>query len=190
MNKFVIISLFAALMFISTNVFAEEEVEKPSWMDFKGFSKEEPKALSFSVLKNEEIIRIGKTLAAESLSFSSTKYMDDLENVKKYYSEKGWNSYMAFLNEFGALDIIREKNYSLTTIPSGDVRINKKGVAGGVYKWILFIPLLGSYADQSTPPEVVSNFNAMIFMQLARTYDTKNDYKVVIERFGFVKTKK
>ena len=87
------------------------------------------------------------TRAAYSLSFES--YEKQLDAVKPYFTESGFEKFKAALKSSGLLDAVIQKKLIMSAIVDGDPVIVKDFMLHGRHNWEVQLPLLVSFESAS-----------------------------------------
>ncbi|MDP9195154.1 MAG: type IVB secretion system apparatus protein IcmL/DotI [Pseudomonadota bacterium] len=103
---------------------------------------------------NEPNIDRGKLVAwankaaTEIMTFGFHDYRQRLtEAGNKYFTQRGWNSFTTALEKSRIIEAVEGSQQVVTAAPQGAAVIVEEGVVGGVYMWVVQIPMIITYTS-------------------------------------------
>ena len=125
---------------------AAPQVESvPDWLKYKPAYQGEENNVANPHRTTDEITAWAQQAAADVLSFNKENLNARMESFKKYFVKQGWLLYISYLKDNKVIDMVNQQGYSVSTIVSQVPEIVNRGASGGVYHWILRMPITVSF---------------------------------------------
>lgn len=77
-----------------------------------------------------------------SSSFNFVSYRSQLQDVSRYFTDRGWNTFKKALEVEGTILAVTQRKWIMTARVSGDITIMQAGLLNGQYAWKFSVPLL------------------------------------------------
>jgi len=120
----------------------------------------------------DEISAWAQQASADVLSFSAENQDAKISSFKKYFTAQGWQLYISYLKDAKILEMVDQAGYSVSTIVSQPPEVVNRGAAGGVYHWIVRMPITISFFKKdpaSEEPKAGPSGKFYLFLDIART---------------------
>lgn len=98
---------------------------------------------------NQSVIQFVRDSLNESFTLDFLNYKKQLEDVRPYFTDKGFSSFLEQLKKSGILDTVTDKRMNLY-ISTGTGILKQKGIANGRYYWIVQVPVEIKLTGQTT----------------------------------------
>ncbi|MDR7926397.1 DotI/IcmL/TraM family protein [Acidithiobacillus thiooxidans] len=122
----------------------------------------------------------------DALSFSALNYRRDLQRARAYFTENGYQGFLAGLKNHGELKAIRDRNLMVSTIPTGPGVVVWQGhLPNGIFAWKVQFPVKMIFRSSSEINEHA--YDATVLIQRAVTL--KNPAAISIQTFYLGATK-
>lgn len=105
--------------------------------------------LSEPLMNHDAILLFATTAAQKSFVLDFNNYRGQLQGVRSYYTNAGYKSFMDSLESSGLISKITTKRMVASAVPVEAPIIEKEGVAGGIYYWIVGMPVAIMLQGQS-----------------------------------------
>ncbi|MDD2748731.1 MAG: DotI/IcmL/TraM family protein [Acidithiobacillus sp.] len=116
----------------------------------------------------------------DALSFSALNYRNDLQRSRAYFTENGYQGFLAGLEKHGELKAIRDRNLMVSTIPTGPGVVVWQGqLPDGIYAWKVQFPVKMIFRSSSQISE--HSYDTTVLIQRAVTL--KNPAAISIQSF-------
>ncbi len=116
----------------------------------------------------------------DALSFSALNYRRDLQRARAYFTENGYQGFLAGLKAHGELKAIRNRNLMVSTIPTGPGVVVWQGhLPNGIFAWKVQFPVKMIFRSSSEINEHA--YDATVLIQRAVTL--KNPAAISIQTF-------
>lgn len=205
MKKLWLYAFAAAFCIVSSAAFAQQKAPPASdeWMEYKSPYVGEQNDLSNPHRTIEEILIWARERGTEVLSFSSDveneimaenakinghdfkpeKMDDKLRRIRGYFTPEGWREYVIYVKQTRLADMVREKDYSVTTIVNGNPSVVDSGTVAGAYHWLVKLPLMITFIirDSMGEPQPAPAADYELVMQVGRNKDTTDLAGIAIE---------
>ncbi|MGM0423239.1 MAG: DotI/IcmL family type IV secretion protein [Pseudomonadota bacterium] len=135
--------LAAALL--SSPALASED--KPAWLQYKGYDKSNTIAKDQAHLSAGEIEDWVRSRTVESLSFHPFSYDSELNDLREYFTDKGWEDYTTYINWVKIPDMVNKKKYSLTSVLEQELNIVSQETIDDYVSWIIKMPVMLSFHE-------------------------------------------
>jgi hypothetical protein len=99
-------------------------------------------SLDQPLLKPKNLIEWTQNSIVKSFDFNFVNYREAFDNIRKYYTENGWNTFHELLSKSKLIDIITSNKYFLSSDVAGDAVILEDGIVNGHHAWRLRIPMV------------------------------------------------
>ena len=158
---------------------------RPSWMEYQTPYVNQDDDISNPHLMMEEITDWAQQRAAEVLSLSPTDYRDKLADFKKYFIEGGWQHYADYIREKKLLSMVTEGGYSSSTIVDNAPEVINHGAVGGVYHWVVKMPITISFfkKDKNGANVTSATGKNFLYMDISRVEKSGEEGVIAIARW-------
>lgn len=198
--------VFAAAFCIASQAALAQQKAPPAsddWMEYKSPYVGEQNDLSNPHRTIEEVLIWAQQRATEVLSFASSienmrladaakengttfngEEMDaKLRRIKGMFTPTGWREYATYVKQSRLADMVREKDYSVTTIVNGNSMVVDSGTVAGAYHWLVKLPVLVTFIIRDTmgEPQPAPAAQFELVMQVGRNPDTTDADGIAIE---------
>jgi hypothetical protein len=142
----------------------------PAWLQYKNPYSGEENDISNPHRTTDEVTAWAQETSADVLSFGPRDYKEKLGGFKKYFVPAGWQLYAAYIKDTKLLDMVTAQGYSVGAIVSNSPDIVNHGPAGGVYHWIVRVPLTLSFfvSDAEGNARTAASGKYILYMDIAR----------------------
>lgn len=106
-------------------------------------------SLSMPVITQRYLLEWSKTVARSVYSLSFNNISSQLAESSQYFTQEGWQSFQAALNESGLVNAIQAKKLILSAVVDGTPVIINQYVQSGRYTWVVQLPLLVTFGSAS-----------------------------------------
>jgi len=134
------------------------------------------------IVNDQSILRWATTAAVSAYTFNFLNYRQQLQTASQYFTEDGWQNYMAKLQQSGNLDSVIKRQLIVTSVPGGAPVIVNEGLLDGRYAWRIQMPLLATY--QSSSQTQYSN-PLLVTILVVRVSTTINTSGVAIAQINY-----
>lgn len=87
--------------------------------------------------------------ATATFTIDFVNYQQTIANLKEYFTESGYNSFLAALTQQGTLTTINEKKLVLTAVAIGTAVITREEAVDDVHTWTVEVPITVNYLSVS-----------------------------------------
>lgn len=115
------------------------------WMSYKDPYTGEQNDIKNSNRTLDEITVWAQGRAAELLSFTPEEFSQKLSSIKTAFVPAGWNEYATYLQTSKMVEMVRDRQYTVTTIVNGDSLILDSRSVAGAFHWIVQMPLMVTF---------------------------------------------
>lgn len=131
-------------------------------------------------LTTNALLQWATEAATASYTFNFVNYRKALQDVRKFFTERGYRNFIAAQQAANNLQAIREKKLVVSAVPTGVPVVLKEGVlATGRYAWQVQVPMLIVY--QSASEEFRQN--VILTLIIVRVPTLESEGGVGIESF-------
>jgi intracellular multiplication protein IcmL len=131
-------------------------------------------------LTTNSLLQWASEAATSAYTFNFVNYRKALQEVRKYFTERGYRNFINALRDANNLQAIRDKKLVVSAVPTGVPVVLKEGVLqNGKYAWQVQVPMLIVY--QSASEEFRQN--VVLNMVIVRVPTLESDGGVGIESF-------
>jgi hypothetical protein len=122
---------------------------------------------------------------ADIMSFASGDYNGKLAQYRRYFTPEGWELYSNYLRDAKLLNIVSEQGYSIGTIVDSVPEIVNQGTSGGVYHWILKMPITISFfnADNVGNIKTGASGKYILYIDVMRIPETNSGENIAINNW-------
>lgn len=93
-------------------------------------------------LSDNAVVAWGVEAATASYTFNFANYREALQNLREYYTQKGFNDMLNALKNSTNLAAVKKKKFVVSAILDGEPKVLKKGVSSkGIYIWQVQVPI-------------------------------------------------
>ena len=149
---------------------AKSKPKLPSWLEYKNPYVGEKDNISKAHRTTEEIASWAQQATADSLSFNKADYKSKLKSFKKYFVQEGWQFYASYLKETKLINMVVDDGYTVSTIVNNFPEITNHGASGGVYHWIVKMPITISFFNTNAQgnPKIVASGKYLLYLDMGR----------------------
>lgn len=115
------------------------------WMSYKDPYTGEQNDIKNSNRTLDEITVWAQGRATELMSFTPQEFSKKLSDIKRMFVPAGWNEYAAYLQSSKMVEMVRDRQYHVTTIVNGDSMILDSRSVAGAFHWIVQLPLMVTF---------------------------------------------
>ena len=115
------------------------------WLKYKDPYVGEQNDIKNSNRTLDEITVWGQSRATELMSFTPEDFSKKLSDFKKMFVPAGWNEYATYLQTSKMVEMVRDRQYTVTTIVNGDSLILDSRSVAGAFHWIVQMPLMVTF---------------------------------------------
>lgn len=87
-----------------------------------------------------DVVAWSSQAAVEAMTFGFSDYRMRLQNSARFFTQRGWQTFLDALNTSRILETIDKRQLNLRGNPRGAAQIKRQGVVNGVYQWVLEMP--------------------------------------------------
>lgn len=120
--------------------------------------------------------RWSSDIVIRALSFDSRSRDDVFTEIRKYFTNSGWQAYQNFLQTEGLFAGSKEFGFELSSFTLQEAEMLGKGAAGGAFKWVFDVPVTIEYGTNQKRRE-----NVNIVIQITRVPFKRGEEDVKIE---------
>lgn len=138
----------------------------------------------------EEIASWAAGIVSQCLSFAPKEIPIVQARLANDFSAYGMQEYQDYLKKSGISDTLTMRKLKALTIYDGQAQVIREGIVSGTYHWLVQVPVMVTYYDQSMSRIVDKNakygqsLQLVVQVQVGRTNKaTVNDTGVEIERW-------
>lgn len=157
--------------------------EKPAWMQYQSPYANSTHELASPHRAAEEILSWSRHSITAALTLEPDTVGAQLTEIKKMFSANGWAQYGGYMRESRLYDMVKDKQYSVSTITDGDLVITDRGAENGTYRWnvrgVVLISFHATKPDGSKTPVTGGRFQ--IDIQVGRTDAGKGREGLLVE---------
>jgi len=118
--------------------------------------------------------------AAAAYNFDFYNYNKVLKNIRPYFTESGYDNFLAALNGAGTLAKIREKKLVLSSVLTAYPVIIKEGaIVENTYAWQVQFPMLLTFQSASEQQKI----NIVVTLTIVRVPTTESSRGIGINSF-------
>ena len=99
--------------------------------------------------KTADVIQYAKDNVTRSFTMDFLNWRQQLEDVRPSYTRAGFKSFLNALQQSGVLDTVKDKRMNMS-ISAGTGVLTLEGSEGGVYQWIIELPIEVRLEGQTT----------------------------------------
>lgn len=142
--------------------------------------------LDQAVVVPKKLIAWAQNSIVNSFDFNFVNYNDRFDNIRKYYTTKGWKEFNATLSKSGLLDNIISNKLFLSTITSSGAIILEDGIVNGHYAWRIRMPLVLVFKSVENTAAPHTEQKIMIDAIISRVPDIENQESVNIDSLSIL----
>lgn len=106
-------------------------------------------ALSEPNLSNPALLSWVAQASTEVMTFGFNDYQRRLQEASRNFTDRGWESFTAALQNARIIESIRANSQVITAAPRGAPVIQREGRVNGQYQWVIQIPMILTYQSGS-----------------------------------------
>jgi len=137
--------------------------------------------LDHPMVKPKKLIDWAQKAMLESFTFNFVNYNEALEEVKKYYTVKGWNELNNSLSKSGLLGNITKNKFFLATMAENNAKILDDGVVNGHHAWRVRMPVILTFKTSENATNSQLQQKAVIDAIITRIPDIDNPESIGID---------
>jgi hypothetical protein len=143
-----IVCAIFTIALLSAPAFASED--KPSWLQYQGYDKSNSLSNNRAHLSGSEIKSWAGRRTVEALSFHPFSYESERSDLRRFFTDKGWEEYTAYLDWVKIPGMVNKEKYSLTSIIEQELQITSQEEIDGYISWVIKGSLLLSFHEAYT----------------------------------------
>lgn len=154
-----------------------------SWMEYYDPYSAAQNDISTPHRSSDEIVTWAVSSLTNAMTFTPQNFSAHLADIKQYFTQQGWYEYAAYMKESRMVEMIRDQNYSVTTIINGDAAVINSATSGGSYHWLVSAPIIVSfsYPDAEGNPAPVPGGSFRATLQIGRMSEGGGEDGIAIE---------
>lgn len=106
--------------------------------------------LSQPDMSDDQLLNWATQAVTDTLTLGFHDYRQRLQASRAYFTQPGFNGLMTALQQANFLTDVAANRFVVQAVPTGPARIMDKGVAGGVYRWEVQLPVRVTYDTDRT----------------------------------------
>ncbi|MEZ0261142.1 MAG: DotI/IcmL family type IV secretion protein [Alphaproteobacteria bacterium] len=126
------------------------------WLKYKDPYVGEQNDIKNSNRTLDEITVWAQSRATELMSFTPEDFSKKLSDIKKTFVPAGWNEYATYLQTSKMVEMVRDRQYTVTTIVNGDSLILDSRSVAGAFHWIVQMPLMVTFLHPDSNNEMAA----------------------------------
>lgn len=136
-----------------------------------------------SFMSDREIMTLEDRAKANNSTFAGESMNDKLRRIKTIFTQRGWAEYADFMRRNKVDEMVRLKDYSVTTIVNGNSLVIDSGAVGGSYHWMVRMPLMVTFLlmDMEGRAQASPATEFELVMQLGRSAESTDPDALAIE---------
>lgn len=149
---------------------AAPSADSPNWMQYKNPYATTTGDVSAANRTSDEILAWSQKAIAEALSFEAGKFNDSIKGNKRFFLKDGWAEYATYLKDSALLGVAQADQYYISTIVDGTPMIVNSGSMGGVFRWVVHVPIITTVnqTDKDGEQKPVSSSKIAIDVMVSR----------------------
>jgi intracellular multiplication protein IcmL len=136
--------------------------------------------LDQALLKPSKLIDWAQNILNKTFTFNFVNYNEIFDDSKKYYTDKGWDSFNNALEKTRLLDVVIENKYFLSATAAGTPVILDDGVVQGHHAWHVRAPVVLVFKTSDNAAAQMQK-NATLDAIIIRIPDIDNPENVAID---------
>lgn len=104
---------------------------------------------SAPILSSSELLQWAERVAVLAYNYNFNNYPEIMSQLQNYFTSNGWKYYQDALTTSGLLDAIISKKLLVTAVTTADPVINDRSYVGGLFSWMVQVPMLVTYESQT-----------------------------------------
>ncbi len=125
-------------------------------------------SLGKSILSDQEILDYITKAISDVLTMDASDLVEKIDTAKGYFTDSGYDQYLATVRNAGLKETLTAQNYSLRTIVAGQAELFSKGIdSENRYRWGILAPIIMTYALNSDPNQGQS-FDLILETEITR----------------------
>ncbi|MEM7618186.1 MAG: DotI/IcmL family type IV secretion protein [Pseudomonadota bacterium] len=113
------------------------------------------------------------TVASEALYIPNRQYQNSINEVSNYFTDKGKNEYLSYLEQSQVKTYIDNSNYSLNVLVDGSPLVLNAQNVSGTYRWLYQVPVTISFVPSTATSVIAAQKDAvtqklMLILQIGR----------------------
>lgn len=138
-------------------------------------------SLSLPVLPNPEIQEWLIETVAQIMSVTPTQYPMHMKKIQPFFVKNGWAQFLAQWQKAQIEELVLNRQYTMTALVMQMPTILAKGRDKGVYRWIVDVPVLLSYAS---PDGENQSYTITLRVELTRIAMLSDARLIAIDGWG------
>lgn len=142
----------------------------PDWMKYQNTYVGEENDLSTANRTSDEVMMWASHAATFALSLVPEDLNGAFTEIKKSFTPQGWGEYGAYLQQAQIVDMVQNRQYSVSTIVKNGALIVDSGAAAGGYHWLVKLPIMVTllHDDAQGHKQAVQGGDFELTMQIGR----------------------
>ena len=130
-------------------------------------------------LTTSAVLTWASQAANDVMTFGFHDYRRRLQDSAKYFTKRGWQSFTEALQKARIIESVERYQQVVTATPGGAPIVREEGLVGGVYRWVIEMPLLVTFQSGSK----TQNMKMMLTMVVTRVPTLESPSGVGIEQW-------
>ncbi|MGE3770339.1 MAG: DotI/IcmL/TraM family protein [Bdellovibrionales bacterium] len=113
-----------------------------------------------------DVVAWSSQAATEAMTFAFTDYRLRLQNSSKFFTQRGWQTFIEALNKARVLEAVDKRQLNVKGTPNAAPQIKRQGVVNGVYQWVLEMPYTIEYLGSGEIPQPTSGTLTLVVQRV------------------------
>ena len=96
------------------------------------------------------------------MTFGFHDYQRRLQESSSYFTRRGWQTFSEALQRARLMETVEKAQQVVTAAPRSAPRIIQQGLTGGVYRWVVEMPLVVTYQSGTAVQSEVLNVSLVV----------------------------
>lgn len=131
----------------------------------------EMSALKQPVVSADALLSWATMAATQAYSINFQEYEKNLKQSRAYFTQAGYNNFIAALNADNTLADIQQNRLIVSAVPVGPPVILREGIFKGNYSWQIQVPLLVNYETGAKTDGSTKNYIVNLFVTRVSTQE-------------------
>lgn len=192
------LSVFVYAFFTGTHMLPDHEVapfmQEAAVEDGRTLPDIETVPLDRPHLSLREVEAHVENIVVEALSLDEDMYEPQVQKMKGFFTNDGYQQYLNFLKSNSILQSLRQQNLRMTVFIDEPAFLLNQGALQGRYRWLYEVPITVNYLPSDTrkytPRFEHVNTNLKVMMQLGRVQDPEDPYALKVESWDIKSVRK
>jgi len=113
-----------------------------------------------------DVVAWSSQSATEAMTFAFTDYRMRLQNSSKFFTQRGWDTFIEALNKSRILEAVDKRQLNVKGAPTAAPQIKRQGVVNGIYQWVLEMPYTIEYLGSGEIPQPTSGTLTLVVQRV------------------------